>query len=93
MDRASRVRVAGPLAPYASEFRDQLLRLDYRPASASAHLALMSQLNRWLELRKLAPEALTAAVICLLPRRQPCQGAPVPEVGARRRVADQLPAQ
>ena len=62
MDRASRVRVTGPLAPYASEFQGQLLVLNYTPASAAAHLILMSQLSRWLEAQRLAPRFLTPAL-------------------------------
>ena len=34
MDRASRVRVSGLLAPYAREFRDELSGLGYSPSSA-----------------------------------------------------------
>jgi integrase/recombinase XerD len=62
MDRASRVRVTGPLAPCASEFQGQLLALNYTPASAAAHLILMSQLSRWLEAQRLAPRFLTTAL-------------------------------
>lgn len=59
MDRASRVRVTGPLAPYAAEFRDQLQRLQYTPPSAATHLVLMAQLSRWLDAEKLEPASLT----------------------------------
>lgn len=48
MDRASRVRVAGPLAPHAARFKEHLAALEYSPASAGAHLCLMAQLSRWL---------------------------------------------
>lgn len=63
MDRASRVRVAGPLAPYASEFRDGLLELRYTPASAATHVLLMSQLSRWLEAEGVALTMFTAQVL------------------------------
>lgn len=59
MDRASRVRVRGPLAPYASGFRERLLGWDYSPASAATHLVLMAQLSRWLEAQRVSPLELT----------------------------------
>lgn len=59
MDRAKQVRVTGPLAPYASQFREQLLGLEYSPSSAVTHLVLMAQLSRWLDSRKLEPAELS----------------------------------
>jgi integrase/recombinase XerD len=59
MDRASGVRVKGPLAPYASGFREQLFGWEYSPPSAATHLVLMAQLSRWLEAEKLCPVELT----------------------------------
>lgn len=49
MDKASRVGVGGPLAPYAPGFRGQLMGRGYSPPSAATHLLLMAQLSRWLE--------------------------------------------
>jgi integrase/recombinase XerD len=60
MDRASRVRVTGPLAPYASPFREHLLGLKYSPSSAATHLLLMAQLSRWLDATKLVPAELSS---------------------------------
>jgi integrase/recombinase XerD len=59
MDRASQLRVTGPLASYASEFREQLFGLEYSPPSAATHLVLMAQLSRWLEVKELSPAELT----------------------------------
>lgn len=59
MDRTSRVRVTGALAPYAVDFRDELLGLDYSPRSAETHLVLMKRLSRWLEVTGLDPGGLT----------------------------------
>jgi integrase/recombinase XerD len=59
MDRSAGVRVAGPLASYAPQFRGQLLGLGYSPASAATHLGLMAQLGRWLGAERLSPADLT----------------------------------
>jgi integrase/recombinase XerD len=47
-DRASRVRVNGPLARYAGGFRTELAAHGYAPSSAAGLLQLMAQLSRWL---------------------------------------------
>lgn len=49
MDKASRVRVGRPLAPYAAGFREELVGRGYAVPSAATHLVLMAQLSRWLE--------------------------------------------
>src|SRR5258706_5504272 len=59
MDRLSRVRVSGPLSGFATEFRAQLAARGYTPSSAAAHLLLMAQLSRWLEVVDLPPGMLT----------------------------------
>ena len=48
MNDPFRVRVTGPLAPYAVGFREDLLARGYAPASAAVLLQLMAQLSRWL---------------------------------------------
>jgi integrase/recombinase XerD len=60
VDRASRVRVTGPLAAYAPAFRVRLSELGYTAASAATHMILMAQLSRWLAVKKLDPSRLTA---------------------------------
>ena len=49
MGRPSRVRVAGPLAPYAAGFRRALARQGYALNAASNQLQLMAHASRWLE--------------------------------------------
>lgn len=49
MGSPSRVRVTGPLAPYAGGFRQELSGLGYRPNAACSQLQLMAHLSRWLE--------------------------------------------
>src|SRR5437667_10150391 len=53
MGRPSRVRVTGPLEPYASGFREELARQGYRPHAASNQLQLMAHAGRWLASREL----------------------------------------
>ena len=45
----SRVRVRGPLAPYAPSFGAELLRRGYPPTSAARHVGLLAGLSSWLE--------------------------------------------
>jgi integrase/recombinase XerD len=59
-DRA-RVRVTGTLAPYAPGFVAELVAVGYRPDPATVQLRSMGQLSRWLEVRGLGPEGLSAA--------------------------------
>lgn len=63
MDRASQVRVSGPLAPHADGFREELFGLGYSPRSAQTHLLFMNRLSSWLAKTGLEPGALTAAQI------------------------------
>jgi len=44
----SRVRVRGPLAPFATGFAEELGRQGYTPLSARNQMWLMAQLSRWL---------------------------------------------
>jgi integrase/recombinase XerD len=48
MGKPSRVRVAGPLEPYADGFRRALARQGYTDNSASNQLQLMAHVSRWL---------------------------------------------
>ena len=60
MDRASQVRVTGPLGPHAGGFREELLGLGYSPRSAQTHLLFMNRLSTWLEVTGLDPGVLSA---------------------------------
>src|SRR5437773_8473510 len=61
MGRPSRVRVTGPLEPYACGFREELARQGYRPHAASNQLQLMAHAGRWLASRELGAGELTPA--------------------------------
>lgn len=56
----SRVRVAGPLAAFATGFSDELLRQGYTPDSACLQMRLMAHMSRWLSDEHLDTAALTA---------------------------------
>ena len=55
----NRVRVSGPLAPYADGFRSELAERGFAPASATRQLELMANVSRWLADDGLAVGALT----------------------------------
>lgn len=57
----SRVRVDGPLKPYAHGFRRELARQGYSTSPAAGHLQLMAHLSRWLAHQDLEPDELTVA--------------------------------
>src|SRR5436309_2543802 len=59
MSRPSRVQVIGPLAGYATGFRQELARQGYLPRSASDQLRLMAHVSRWLAGRGLGVDGLT----------------------------------
>jgi integrase/recombinase XerD len=63
MGKPSRVRVRGPLAPYAPGFRRELARQGYTPNSASNQLQLMAHASRWLARADLEVGDLTPARI------------------------------
>ncbi len=61
MSNPSRVRVAGPLAPYVGGFRAELESQGYRPNAVSDQLRLLAHVSRWLagsgfEVADLTPE-------------------------------------
>ncbi len=57
----SRVRVDGPLEPYADGFRRELSRQGYSSSPAASHLQVMAHLSRWLTDHDLDPGELTVA--------------------------------
>ena len=62
-NRSRRVRVVGPLAPYADGFRAVLAERGYAPSSAAGQLQLMAHLSRWLDRRGLAGHGLGPVVV------------------------------
>ena len=63
MNRAMRVRVSGPLAPYADGFRTVLAERGYTPSSAAGQLQLMAHLSRWLVERGLGGHDVTPTAV------------------------------
>jgi len=60
---ASRVRVAGPLEPYAEAFCGELAGQGYSPDAAAVHLQVMGHLSGWLAGQGLGGSALTPAMV------------------------------
>src|SRR5215469_8379723 len=59
MHDPSRVRMTGPLMPYANGFRVELARKGYAPGSAEFQLRLAAHLSRWLVGQNLRLDELT----------------------------------
>lgn len=59
MTERANVRLRGPLAPYASGFREELVRQGYTKRPAVAQVLLMAHLSRWLEDGGVDAEGLT----------------------------------
>src|SRR5437879_13527586 len=59
--RWSRVRVAGPLAPYAGGFAEDLAVKGYAEATVAEHVRLIAQLSRWMADQSLETDDLTPA--------------------------------
>lgn len=55
----SRVRVVGPLGPYARGFRVELARQGYTRSSAVQQMQLVAHLSRWMSAERFAPGELT----------------------------------
>jgi integrase/recombinase XerD len=54
----SRVRVGGPLKPFAVGVAGELRGLGYKPVAVVFQLQLMAHASRWLESEGLGPDAL-----------------------------------
>ncbi|HEX7267061.1 MAG TPA: hypothetical protein VF256_06520, partial [Streptosporangiaceae bacterium] len=59
VSKVTKVRVTGPLAPFAPEFRARLRDCGYTPLSAVNMMRLMAHLSRWLEANGLGAADLT----------------------------------
>jgi len=59
---AGKVRVSGPLAPYAAGFAEWLAGQGYAPSTVGHQLTLVARLSRWLEQEEVPPPALSEAV-------------------------------
>ena len=63
MTDPSRVRITGPLTPFAAAFAAELRRQGYTPDSAAQQLRLMAHLSRWLAAESLDSQDLAAAEV------------------------------
>ena len=63
MERASRVRVSGPLAPYAPGLVGHLHERGYADQGAADYVWHLAQVSRWLEVEGLGADALGEAVV------------------------------
>src|SRR5712692_3550082 len=59
---AGKVRVSGPLAPYAAGFAEWLAGQGYAPSTVGHQLRLVARLSRWLAEEGVPPAALSEAV-------------------------------
>lgn len=62
-DPSSRVRMSGPLQPYARGYAAELSQRGYTPFSAGSQMRLVAHLSRWLESENLDVAALTPIVV------------------------------
>ncbi len=58
-----RVRVGGPLAPYAAGYAAELARVGYTASGATLQLRLVADLSAWLDARGLEPGVLSAPLV------------------------------
>jgi site-specific recombinase XerD len=61
--RPDRVRVSGPLSPFAEGYSGHLAALGYLPASVRTHLELLAQVSRWMECEGLDVRALSPRAV------------------------------
>jgi integrase/recombinase XerD len=71
---ASRVRVAGPLAPFAAGFAEELARLGYTPLSASNQMRVLAHASRWLQAQGLEAGEFTPERAGVLLRARRAEG-------------------
>ncbi len=58
--KSSRVRWTGPLAQYGGGFRDELIRVGYKPKPVVDQLRLMAHASRWLAEQDLSTSDFTS---------------------------------
>ena len=61
--RPDRVRVSGPLAAFADDFRMHLVERGYSLASVQFHLQLLAHLSRWMQAEGLEVGGLSPGVV------------------------------
>src|SRR2546429_6498844 len=90
MGKAEHVWVTGPLAPYATSFREELSNQGYAPGTASDHLRLMGHLSRWIVSHELDGADLTATVVQEFVEARADQGYARLGLGALALILDHL---
>jgi len=58
MGEPSRVRVTGPLEPFAAGFVFELRESGYRPAGAAVQVRVLAHLSRWMQEQHVSAEGL-----------------------------------
>src|SRR5437588_11358489 len=58
MKEPSRVRVTGPLEPFAAGFVVDLAEAGYQPAAAAVQVRVLAHLSRWMQEQHVSPEEL-----------------------------------
>lgn len=58
MGEPSRVRVTGPLEPFAAGFVAELQEIGYRPAAAAVQVRVLGHLSRWMQDNDVSPDEL-----------------------------------
>jgi integrase/recombinase XerD len=79
-----RVRVRGPLAPFAAGFAGELARQGYTPLSARGQMRLVARLSRWLALDGLDVEDLGASEVDRFVRTRRAAGGQLHSIKALR---------
>jgi integrase/recombinase XerD len=70
----SRVRVAGPLAPFAAGFAAELAGLGYTPLSAANQVRVLAHVSRWLQVQGLEAGEFTPEQAGLFLRARRAEG-------------------
>lgn len=61
--KVSKVRMTGPLAPFASAFRSKLKDLGYAPLTIASELRMAADWSRWLQERSLSAADVTNVLV------------------------------
>jgi integrase/recombinase XerD len=87
-----RVRVQGPLAPFAAGFAGELARQGYTQISAREQMRLLARLSRWLALERMGVEDLGASEVDRFVRTRRAAGRQLHSIKALRPLLGYLRA-
>src|SRR5436190_20252118 len=74
MGEPPRVRVTGPLEPFAAGFIVELAEVGYRPAAAAVQVRVLAHLSRWMQEQDVSAEDLRERELESVPARASCSG-------------------